>query len=104
MGYHRLVVDMAGIAVMREFGYPVVFDATHSTQRPGGLGGSSGGDYTLAFPLARAAVAVGIDAVFAETHPCPKEALSDGPNMIPLDEMPKFIDEILAVHNVTKSF
>ena len=104
MGYHRLVVDMTGLAVMRDFGYPVVFDATHSTQRPGGLGGSSGGDYTLAFPLARAAVAVGIDAVFAETHPCPKEALSDGPNMIPLDEMPKFIDGILAVHNVTKSF
>ncbi len=104
MGYHRLVVDMAGLVVMREFGYPVVFDATHSVQRPGGLGGASGGDYRLAIPLARAAAAVGIDAVFAETHPCPKEALSDGPNMIPLDEMPKFIDEISAVHNLTKEF
>lgn len=104
MGYHRLVVDMAGLVAMREFGYPVVFDATHSVQRPGGLGGSSGGDYRLAFPLARAAAAVGIDAVFAETHPSPKEALSDGPNMIPLELMPKFLDEVLAVHNLQKSF
>ena len=97
MGYHRLVVDMAGLVTMKEFGYPVVFDATH---RPGGLGGASGGDYRLAFPLARAAAAVGIDAIFAETHPNPKEALSDGPNMIPLDQMCKFLDEILAIHNV----
>ncbi len=104
MGYHRLVVDMAGLVAMREFGYPVVFDATHSVQRPGGLGGSSGGDYRLAFPLARAAAAVGIDAVFAETHPSPKEALSDGPNMIPLELMQKFLDEVLAVHNLQKSF
>ncbi|MBQ6002468.1 MAG: 3-deoxy-8-phosphooctulonate synthase, partial [Synergistaceae bacterium] len=102
--YHRLVVDMTGLITMREFGYPVVFDATHSVQRPGGLGGASGGDYRLAFPLARAASAVGVDAIFAETHPSPKEALSDGPNMIPLDEMPKFIDEILAVHNASKNF
>lgn len=98
MGYHRLVVDMTGLVTMREFGYPVVFDATHSVQKPGGLGGASGGDYRLAFPLARAAAAVGIDAVFAETHPNPKEALSDGPNMIPIDQMGKFLDEILAVH------
>lgn len=104
MGYHRLVVDMTGLITMRDFGYPVVFDATHSVQRPGGLGGASGGDYRLAFPLARAASAVGVDAIFAETHPSPKEALSDGPNMIPLDEMPKFIDEILAVHNASKNF
>lgn len=98
MGYHRLVVDMTGLVTMREFGYPVVFDATHSVQKPGGLGGASGGDYRLAFPLARAAAAVGIDAVFVETHPNPKEALSDGPNMIPIDQMGKFLDEILAVH------
>ena len=98
MGYHRLVVDMTGLVTMREFGYPVVFDATHSVQKPGGLGGASGGDYRLAFPLARAAAAVGIDAVFAETHPNPKEALSDGPNMIPIDQMGKFLDEILTVH------
>ena len=104
MGYHRLVVDMAGLVVMREFGYPVVFDATHSTQRPGGLGGSSGGDYRLAFPLARAAASVGIDAIFAETHPSPKEALSDGPNMIPIEQMSKFLDEVNAVHNLRVTF
>ena len=104
MGYHRLVSDMTGLITMREFGYPVMFDATHSAQRPGGLGGASGGDYKLAFPLARAAAAVGIDAIFAETHPNPKEALSDGPNMIPLDQMGKVLDEVLAIHNVAKSF
>ena len=104
MGYHRLVVDMAGLVVMREFGYPVVFDATHSVQRPGGLGGASGGDYTLAFPLARAAASVGIDAVFAETHPSPKEALSDGPNMIPIDQMARFLDEVYAVHKLRGTF
>ena len=102
MGYHRLVSDMTGLITMREFGYPVMFDATHSAQRPGGLGGASGGDYKLAFPLARAAAAVGIDAIFAETHPNPKEALSDGPNMIPLDQMGKFLDEVLAVHNAAR--
>ena len=104
MGYHRLVVDMTSLITMREFGYPVMFDATHSTQKPGGLGGMSGGDYRFAFPLARAAAAIGIDAVFAETHPNPKEALSDGPNMIPLDQMNRFIDEVLAVHNTTHAF
>ena len=102
MGYHRLVSDMTGLITMREFGYPVMFDATHSAQRPGGLGGASGGDYKLAFPLARAAAAVGIDAIFAETHPNPKEALSDGSNMIPLDQMGKFLDEVLAVHNAAR--
>ena len=103
LGYHRLIVDMPGLKTMRDFGYPVIFDATHSAQRPGGLGGSSGGDYRLAFPLSRAAAAVGIDGVFAETHPNPKEALSDGPNMIPLDKMPQFLDEVLAIHNVLKN-
>lgn len=103
MGYHRLVVDMSGLVVLKEFGYPVVFDATHSVQSPGGLGGSSGGDYTLAFPLARAAASVGIDVVFAETHPSPKDALSDGPNMIPLDQMGKFLDEVSAMHNLRRS-
>ena len=102
MGYHRLVSDMTSLEIMKEFGYPVIFDATHSAQQPGGLGGMSGGNYKFAFPLSRAAAAVGIDGVFAETHPNPKEALSDGPNMIPLDQMGKFLDEILAVHNVTQ--
>lgn len=104
MGYHRLVVDMTGLIAMRELNYPVMFDATHSVQRPGGLGGMSGGDYKLALPLARAAAAVGIDALFAETHPEPKKALSDGPNMIPLNEMAEFIDEVLAVHETVKKF
>ncbi len=102
MGYHRLVADMTSLLAMREFGYPVMFDATHSVQRPGGLGGMSGGDYKLALPLARAAAAIGIDVIFAETHPNPKEALSDGPNMIPLDQMSEFLDQVLAVHNVTQ--
>ncbi len=101
-GYHRLVVDMTGLVAMREMGYPVMFDATHSVQKPGGLGGMSGGDYRMALPLARAAAAVGIDAIFAETHPNPKEALSDGPNMIPLDKMGEFIDEVLAIHEATQ--
>ena len=100
MGYHRLVVDMTGLVTMRALGYPVVFDATHSVQRPGGLGGASGGDRTLALPLARAAAAVGIDALFVETHPSPAEAKSDGPNMIPLSEMGGFLDQVLAIHNV----
>ena len=104
LGYHRLVVDMPGLKTMRDFGYPVIFDATHSAQRPGGLGGASGGDFNLAFPLSRAAAAVGIDGIFAETHPNPKEALSDGPNMIPLEKMPQFLDEILAIHNALRNF
>ena len=102
LGYHRLVVDMTGLIAMRNLGWPVMFDATHSVQRPGGLGGASGGDYKLALPLARAAAAVGIDAIFAETHPDPKNALSDGPNMIPLNEMANFIDEILIIHNALR--
>ena len=104
MGYHRLVVDMTSLITMREFGYPVMFDATHSTQKPGGLGGMSGGNWKHALPLAKAAAAVGIDAVFAETHPNPKEALSDGPNMIPLDQMGRFLDEVLAIHNTARTF
>lgn len=104
MGYHRLVVDMTSLITMREFGYPVVFDATHSTQKPGGLGGMSGGNWKFALPLAKAAAAVGIDAIFAETHPNPKEALSDGPNMIPLDQMGRFLDEVLAIHNTARTF
>lgn len=103
MGYHRLVVDMAGLVTMRALGYPVVFDATHSVQRPGGLGGASGGDRSLALPLARAAAAVGIDALFVETHPDPDSARSDGPNMIPLGEMGGFLDQVLAIHNARRA-
>ena len=83
-GYRNLVADMRSLAIMRDFGYPVVFDATHSVQRPGGLGTGSGGDGKYAPLLAQAATAVGVDGVFMETHPNPKKALSDGANALPL--------------------
>jgi len=86
-GYNNLVADMRSIVWMREQGVRVVFDATHSVQRPGGLGGTSGGDGVLAPVLAGAAVATGCDGVFMETHPDPEQALSDGPNQVPLDEL-----------------
>ena len=86
-GYHNLVADMRSLLVMREFGYPVVFDATHSVQRPGGLGKGSGGDGKWAPALARAAVAVGCDGVFMETHPDPSKALSDAANAIALADI-----------------
>jgi 2-dehydro-3-deoxyphosphooctonate aldolase (KDO 8-P synthase) len=98
MGYHQLVVDMRSLVTMRALGCPVVFDATHSVQRPGALGQASGGDREMALPLARAAAGVGIDALFVETHPNPDQAKSDGPNMIPLREMGAFLDEVLAIH------
>lgn len=86
-GYHNLVADMRSLVLMREPGWPVVFDATHSVQSPGGLGDRSGGDRRMVAPLARAAAAVGVDAFFLECHPRPDEALSDGPNMIPLGDL-----------------
>jgi 2-dehydro-3-deoxyphosphooctonate aldolase (KDO 8-P synthase) len=97
-GYHNLVVDMRGLATMRRAGHRVVFDATHSVQRPGGQGTSTGGDRTLAPVLARAAVAVGIDGLFLETHPRPDESPSDGPNMIPLAQMEPLLRNLLAIH------
>ena len=98
MGYHQLVVDMRSLVTMRALGCPVVFDATHSVQKPGALGGASGGDRSMALPLAQAAAAVGIDALFVETHPEPDAAKSDGPNMIPLSDMGIFLDRVLAIH------
>jgi 2-dehydro-3-deoxyphosphooctonate aldolase (KDO 8-P synthase) len=86
-GYNNLVVDFRGIPLMRAYGYPVVFDVTHSLQLPGGLGDSTGGQREYAETLTRAAVAVGIDALFMEVHPNPDEALSDGPNMIAMDNV-----------------
>jgi len=83
-GYNNLVSDMRSLVIMREFGYPVVFDATHSVQLPGGLGTATGGQRQFIFPLLRAAAAVGIDALFVETHDNPDAALSDGPNSMPL--------------------
>jgi 2-dehydro-3-deoxyphosphooctonate aldolase (KDO 8-P synthase) len=92
-GYHNLVVDMRSLPIMRQFS-PVIFDVTHSVQQPGGMGGSSGGQREFAPFLARAAAATGVDGFFIETHPNPKKALSDGPNMIPLDEMGEFLGMI----------
>jgi 2-dehydro-3-deoxyphosphooctonate aldolase (KDO 8-P synthase) len=85
-GYGRLTTDIKALIQMREIGVPIIFDATHSVQEPGGLGGATGGNRALVEPLARAAVAVGIDGLFFETHPQPDQSPSDGPNMVPLDE------------------
>jgi 2-dehydro-3-deoxyphosphooctonate aldolase (KDO 8-P synthase) len=90
LGYHDLVVDMRALPIMRQFA-PVVFDITHSVQQPGGMGGSSGGRREFAPFLARAAAAVGVDGFFIETHPDPTKALSDGPNLIPLNKMKEFL-------------
>jgi 2-dehydro-3-deoxyphosphooctonate aldolase (KDO 8-P synthase) len=102
-GYNTLVVDMRGLPIMAATGYPVIFDATHAVQQPGGQGASSGGDRRMAPVLARAAVAVGIAGVFAETHPDPDHAPSDGPNMIPLRDMPDFIETLMAFDRVAKA-
>jgi len=90
LGYHNLVVDMRALPIMRQFA-PVVFDITHSVQQPGGMGGTSGGQREFAPFLARAAAAAGVDGFFIETHPEPSKALSDGPNLIPLDRMKDFL-------------
>lgn len=93
-GYNTLVVDFRALPVMAATGWPVIFDATHSVQSPGGLGGASGGDRTMVPPLARAAVAVGVAGVFIETHPDPDRAPSDGPNMIALKDMPALLSTL----------
>jgi len=99
-GYNTLVADMRSLIIMREMGYPVIFDATHSVQSPGGQGDSSGGDGRFAPSLAKAATAVGVDGLFIETHPNPEEALSDGPNMVPLGQMPALWKKIVAIDAV----
>jgi 2-dehydro-3-deoxyphosphooctonate aldolase (KDO 8-P synthase) len=102
-GYNNLVSDMRSLAIMRETGAPVVFDATHSVQLPGGQGMSSGGQREFVPVLARAAVAVGIAGIFMETHPDPAKALSDGPNAVPLRHMKTLLEQLLAVDRVVKS-
>jgi 2-dehydro-3-deoxyphosphooctonate aldolase (KDO 8-P synthase) len=102
-GYNTLVSDLRGLPIMARTGYPVVFDATHSVQQPGGQGTSSGGQREFASVLARAAVAVGVAAVFIEAHPDPDAAPSDGPNMIPLREMPALIARLMAFDALAKS-
>jgi len=96
-GYNNLVVDMRGLVIMREMGCPVVFDATHSVQLPGGGGDRSLGQRQFVAPLARAAMAAGIDGIFMETHPDPDQALSDGPNMVPLSELPGLMRQLIAI-------
>lgn len=103
-GYNNLVVDFRSLPIMRSFGYPVVFDVTHSLQLPGGQGSSSGGQREFAEPLARAAVAVGVDGLFMEVHPDPEKALCDGPNMLRLSNMGKMLSTIKLVHDTTREF
>jgi 2-dehydro-3-deoxyphosphooctonate aldolase (KDO 8-P synthase) len=101
-GYNNLVSDMRGLAIMRETGAPVVFDATHSVQLPGGQGTSSGGQREMVPVLARAAVAVGVAGLFMETHPDPAKAMSDGPNAVPLKHMKALLETLIALDTVTK--
>jgi 2-dehydro-3-deoxyphosphooctonate aldolase (KDO 8-P synthase) len=101
-GYHNLVVDMRSLPIMREY-TPVIFDVTHSIQRPGGLGGKSGGDRQFAPFLAKAAAAAGVDGFFIETHPNPAVALSDGPNMVPLHELRSFVEMLHAFWKLNRS-
>jgi 2-dehydro-3-deoxyphosphooctonate aldolase (KDO 8-P synthase) len=104
-GYNNLVSDMRSLVIMRSFGYPVVFDATHSAQLPGaGAGGErSGGQREFVAPLARAAVAVGIDGLFMEVHEDPDHALSDGPNSYRLDELPALLDQLKQIHQLSRA-
>jgi len=102
-GYNTLVADMRSLPQMAQTGYPVVMDATHSVQQPGGKGGSSGGQREFAPVMARAAVAIGVGAVFIETHPDPDTAPSDGPNMIYLDQMPELIETLMQFDALAKA-
>jgi len=101
-GYNNLVSDMRALAIMRETAAPVVFDATHSVQLPGGQGGSSGGQREMVPVLARAAIAAGVAGIFMETHPDPSRALSDGPNAVPLQHMRALLETLLALDQVVK--
>ncbi len=101
-GYNMLVSDMRALPQLAETGCPVVFDATHSVQQPGGLGSATGGQRAFVAPLARAAVAVGVAALFMETHPDPQRAPSDGPVMLPLDALPALLDDLVAIDRLTK--
>ena len=101
-GYNTLVTDMRGLAIMRELGYPVVMDATHSVQIPGGKGTSSGGQSQYVPHMARAAAAVGVDALFLEVHDDPSKALSDGPNMVRLDQLEALLTDVLAIDKIVR--
>ncbi len=101
-GYNNLVSDFRSLEEMRKMGYPVIFDATHSVQQPGGLGHASGGKSEYVPLLARCAVAAGVDGIFLETHPNPSKSLSDGPNMIPLGQLEKLLKDLVAIDKVIK--
>jgi 2-dehydro-3-deoxyphosphooctonate aldolase (KDO 8-P synthase) len=101
-GYGRLVNDMRSIPEMQSLGVPVVFDATHSVQEPGGLDGKTGGNRAMVEPLARAATAMGVDGLFFETHPEPEKSPSDGPNMIPLDQFPAVLERLLRIRETVE--
>lgn len=101
-GYNNLVVDFRGLPIMRQFGYPVIYDVTHSLQRPGALGSSSGGDADLIEYMARAGVACGVDGVFMEVHDNPAAALSDGPNNLPLDRLAPLLEKLKALHELVR--
>ncbi|MDQ2799444.1 MAG: 3-deoxy-8-phosphooctulonate synthase [Armatimonadota bacterium] len=103
-GYNTLVVDMRSLPILRGFGYPVVFDATHSVQQPGGQGSSSGGQREFIPPLLRAAVAVGVDALFLEVHPTPEQALSDAATMLPLADLRSLLETAVAIDRVVKTY
>lgn len=100
LGYNNLVVDMRSLPIMRSLGCPVIYDATHSVQLPGGAGGSSGGQRQFIAPLTRAAVAAGVDGLFMEVHPEPEKALCDGPNSLPLDQLESLLTTLVALHNM----
>ena len=102
-GYNTLVSDMRSLPIMAKNGYPVVFDATHSVQQPGGMGEKSGGQREFVEHLARAAIAVGVAAVFMETHPDPDNAPSDGPNMVPLSKMPSLLNQLVQIDKIIKN-
>jgi 2-dehydro-3-deoxyphosphooctonate aldolase (KDO 8-P synthase) len=102
-GYNNLVSDLRGLVILRATGYPVVFDVTHSLQLPGGLGTSSGGHREFILPLARAAAAVGIDALFMEVHPHPEEALCDGPNSQSFEGLKPLLEQVMAIDTLVKS-
>ena len=101
-GYNNMVVDMRGLLEMRKFNYPVVFDVTHSVQKPGGLGNATSGDREYVYPLLRAGLAVGVDAIFAEVHPNPEVAKSDGPNMLYLKDLEEILKVAIEIDKIVK--
>jgi 2-dehydro-3-deoxyphosphooctonate aldolase (KDO 8-P synthase) len=103
-GYHNLIVDMRGLVMMRKFGYPVVLDATHSVQLPSGENGKSGGQPEFIFPLSRAGVAIGIDALFIETHPEPSKAMSDAASQLPLDQLESLLKQVVSIDRTVKEY